>query len=507
MTPRAAAGQLLRPAKLKVASDLPPFRFRRIPSLPGTVLVVNEVGQWAFLTDAEFACFVAGRLDRESAAARALAERQMLPGAAYEQVIDAFREKNRHLMQGTSLHILAVTLRCNQACHYCHSSKVGLHARGCDMSLDTARTIVDRVFESASHAIHIEFQGGEPLVHWDCVKSVVEYATEKNKYRERDVAFTLVSNLSLMDAERMQWLIDRGVMICTSLDGPRDLHDASRPFKAGSSYDETARWIHAIHAEYERRGYDPTVARVNALLTVTRASLDRGRDIADEYVRLGLKAITLRPLDPFGFARPLWHRFGYTPEEYLRFYRETTDYIVELNLKGVELVEKQSATFLTKMLTARDPNHMDYRSPCGAGIGQITYNYDGRVYTCDEGRMVAEMGDDMFYVGDVATNGYDEMVQSDTVRALAVASTLENIPYCNQCAYKTSCGVCPVYNYVTQDDLFGQMTTNGRCAISMGVQDHLFAHLYRDPDGKVREVFDRWTVERDRTMIFRRDGI
>ncbi len=508
MTMPAAAARLpSRPTKLKLARDLPPFRFRRIPRLPGTVLVVNEVGHWQFLTDGEFAQLLEGKLDSTTPTYRALAEKQMLPGAQYDRLIEQFREKNKHVFQGTSLHILAITLRCNQACHYCHSSKVGLNAPGVDMSLATAKTIVDRVFESSSYGIHIEFQGGEPLVAWDTIKFVVDYANEKNKYRERDLAFTVVTNLSLMTHERMYWLLDHGVMICTSLDGPKDLHEANRPFKMGSSsHDHVVRWIDEIHAEYEKRGYDPMVARVNALLTVTKASLARGRDIVDEYVRRGLKAITLRHLDPYGFALPLWPRLGYTAEEYLKFYYETTDYIVERNLAGVELVEKMSSTFLTKILTPRDPNHMDYRSPCGAGIGQIAYNYDGRVYTCDEGRMVAEMGDDLFLIGDVGRNSYDEMVQSETVKSLAVASTLENVPYCNQCTYKTSCGVCPVYNYVTQGDIFGQMTTNGRCTMSMGMQDYLYARLYDDPQGKVREVFDRWTVDRDRSMIFRRGG-
>lgn len=503
-----ATAQSVRPAQLKLVSDLPPFRFRRIPSVPGKVLVVNELGNWLFLSDLEFQAFLEGRLDPASTTYRELGARHMLSGAPVDVLIEGYREKNRHLFVGPSLHIMAITLRCNQACHYCHSSKVGMNATDVDMSLQTARTIVDRIFESSSLALHIEFQGGEPLVHWDCIQFVVDYANQKNKYRERDVAFSVVTNLSLMTEERMQWLLDHGVMICTSLDGPKDLHETNRPFKAGgSSYDHTVRWIDTIHNEYERRGFDPKIARVNALLTVTRASLGRGRDIVDEYVRRGLKAVYLRSLDPFGFAAPLWGRLGYTAQQFLAFYCDTLDYLIDQNLRGAELIERLSATHLTKMLTPRDPNHMDYRSPCGAGIGQIAYNYDGRVYTCDEGRMVAEMGDPVFLVGDINQNSYDELVGSETVRSLTVASTLENIPYCNQCAYKTSCGVCPVYNYVTQGDLFGQMTSNGRCAMSMGVQDYLYARLHDDAQGRVREVFDRWTIDHGREMIFRQDGI
>jgi len=44
-----------------------------------------------------------------------------------------------------------------------------------------------------------------------------------------------------------------------------------------------------------------------------------------------------------------------------------------------------------KILTENDPNFLDSRSPCGACIGQVAYNYDGKVYTCDEGRMFARV--------------------------------------------------------------------------------------------------------------------
>ena len=52
-----------------------------------------------------------------------------------------------------------------------------------------------------------------------------------------------------------------------------------------------------------------------------------------------------------------------------------------------------------KMLTADDPNFVDILSPCGAGTGQVAYSHDGRIFTCDEARMVSAMGDDMFAIG------------------------------------------------------------------------------------------------------------
>jgi uncharacterized protein len=480
----------------RMARDLPVVRYR---ALPGTAraLLTSEVGTYHLLERAELERYLCG--DLEPGLAAALAPKLLAPGASTEELIGRYRTRTRYLRSGPSLHIVALTLRCNQNCGYCHSSKLGPHAPGVDMSEETARRVVSLIGQSSAPSIHIEFQGGEPLLAWDRLKLVVEEATAR-LLPGRDLAFTVVTNFSLLDAEKLGWLFDHRVMVCTSLDGPRSLHDANRPHAGGSAHADVERWIGRIHDEYRRRGFDQEVARVNALLTVTRATLPRGREVVDEYLRLGLKAIHLRPLNPFGLALKQWERLGYSPAEFLDFYCDTLDYVIERNLAGAELVEKSAAIFLAKILTNEDPNYMDYRSPCGAGLGQIAYNYDGQVYTCDEGRMVAAMGDELFRMGDVRGDAYDDMVLGETVRSLAVASLLESSPHCDACAYKPYCGVCPVYNYVVQGDLFGQMPRNGRCAISMGILDHLFRRLADDRDGRVEALFRTWTVRRALTV-------
>jgi uncharacterized protein len=485
-----------RAAAPRIARDLPPVRYR---ALPGTDLVVltSEVGTFHLLERAALDGYLRGEVAPELAAK--LAPKLLAPGASVEELIGRYRTRTRFLRSGPSLHIVALTLRCNQNCGYCHSSKLGPSAAGVDMSEETARRVVSLIAQSSSPAIHIEFQGGEPLLAWDRLRFVVEEAMGR-LLPGRDLAFTAVTNFSLLDEQKLAWLFDHRVMVCTSLDGPRDLHDANRPFSRGSAHAAVERWIGHIHDEYKRRGFDEEVARVNALLTVTRPTLPRGREVVDEYLRLGLKAIHLRPLNPFGLALKQWRRLGYTPAEFLEFYRDTLDYVIERNLAGAELVEKSAAIFLAKILTGEDPNYMDYRSPCGAGLGQIAYNYDGNVYTCDEGRMVAAMGDDLFRMGDVRSGSYDDMVLGETVRSLAVASLLESSPHCDACAYKPYCGICPVYNYVVQRDLFGQMPTNGRCAISMGIIDHLFRRLADDRDGRIEALFRTWTVRRTLTV-------
>jgi radical SAM protein with 4Fe4S-binding SPASM domain len=171
--------------------------------------------------------------------------------------------------------------------------------------------------------------------------------------------------------------------------------------------------------------------------------------------------------------------------------------MLELNRQGVEILERYAAIFLTKILTGQDPNFLDVRSPAGAGIGQLGYSYDGRIFTCDEGRMLYEMGDDSLQLGHVDHDRYRDIVGHPTVRAAVLASNLDGQPDCVNCAYSPYCGTVPATNLKSQGSLFGRMRDNKICAVHKGIQDYLFEKLGEaDPD--VMRAFERWTTFRPR---------
>ena len=118
---------------------------------------------------------------------------------------------------------------------------------------------------------------------------------------------------------------------------------------------------------------------------------------------------------------------------------------------------------LRKINSEFDPNYLELRSPCGAAIGQIAYNYNGDIYTCDEARMIE---DDLFLLGSVLDDEYKDVVTCD--KACAVINASINDQYiCNNCAYKPYCGICPVCNYAEQGSVIGKITQTSRCRIFM----------------------------------------
>ena len=488
---------------LTLSPSLPAFfRFRQVGD---SVVVTNFEGNFLLLTQDEFRAFAEGTVDPESELYQRLSDANFLR-ATYDvdRAAEAYKRRKTFLDSGVNLGILVVTLRCNETCVYCHASRANMDAVHTDMTPEIAEKAVDLFLSSTSDFVTLEFQGGEPLVNFPVVQHIIEYALERNKTVGKRLEFTMVSNLAMMDEEKLRYLLGHKVQLCTSIDGPEKLHNAQRKLPTMDAHQQAVRWLRRINEEYEKAGLDPTLYHVEALLTTTRDTLPMWKEVVDTYVKLGCRALFLRPIDPFGFAERTRKRVEYSRRDYLEYYRRAVDYMIELNKQGVEILERFAAIFLTKILRGEDPNFLDVRAPAGTGIGQLAVNYDGTVFTCDEGRMLHEMGDDTFFLGHVDTHRYRQLVGHETVRAAVIASNLDGQPDCINCAYNPYCGTIPATNHKTTGSVFGRMRESDVCAVHKGIQDYLFEKL-ATADDETKDILLRWTTVRPREH-FVQDG-
>ena len=483
-------------AAAKAPSDLLPFSFRAIG---GEMLLTNDFGDWVFVTQDEFGELARGRFAEGSALFTRLAAKNFVRSKLdVEKTVDRVRRKKRFLNYGPNLHILVVTLRCNETCVYCHASRADMDAVHTDMTPEIAEKSVDLVLQSTSPSVTIEFQGGEPLVNFPVVKHIIEYALARNRAYGKQLEFTMVSNLALMDETKLAYLVENKVQICTSIDGPEALHTKQRVLIGGNSHREAAKWIERINKAYIDLGLDPTLYHVEALLTTTREALKYPREIVDTYYNLGCRAIFLRPIDPFGFAGKTAKVVEYDRAAYRDFYRTAVEHILDKNRKGEQVLERYASIFLTKILGDDEPNFLDIRSPGGSAIGQLAYSYDGKIFTSDEGRMMAETGENMFHIGDVQTSKYRDLMKHPTVRALVMASIREVQPDCVNCTYSPYCGIQPEHNHRSLGSIFGRARESTICSVHKGIQDYLFEKL-RENDPTTVEILRRWTTVRERT--------
>ena len=448
------------------------------------VLLTNDLGRYVFLSKEEFYRFLRDQLDpQEEITQRLMDEFFLYDGSEYEFVEragEAFRMYRRNLFQGAALHIFVLTKQCNQQCVYCQASTELEHLT--QMSRETAAKAVDIALQTTAQYVTFEFQGGEPLMNFDTLQFIVEYAEEQNQSCGKNLEFSVVTNLMLLDEEKLEFLTKHGVLICTSLDGDEILHNKNRPYFQQNTFEILKKKIQMI----QDKG-----ASVSAIQTTTRDSLPRYREMVDQYLAFGLNQITIRPLTQLGYAAKNWDKIGYTVNEFLNFYRRSLDYIIERNQQGTFILEGHARMFLSKIFCRDAGNYMELRSPCGGAIGQLAYYYNGKVYSCDEARMLAEMGDDSFCLGNVEQDTYESIVSNPVCKAIAKASCLEGLADCDGCVYQPYCGTCPVISYARYQTVYPSMLQEYRCRIYKGIQDILFEKLEQQ-DEEVVEIFRRW---------------
>jgi len=235
-------------------------------------------------------------------------------------------------------------------------------------------------------------------------------------------------------------------------------------------------------------------------MTTTQLSLQHPNEIIDEYVRQSFHTIFLRPISPYGFAIKSSHRTGYQMDAFLDFYLAGLDHIFEINKKGYNLVEIYTKILLQKILTPEGTGYVDLQSPSGAGLNVLVYNYDGDVYATDESRMLAEMGDHTFRLGNVLTHSRAKIFTSPAFVNLLQAACNQSLPGCSDCAFQPYCGADPVYHHATQRDMFGHRATSGFCKRNMRVIEHLISLLHNgNPD--TQNILWAWVTDRNLTEI------
>lgn len=457
----------------KTARALPAdFNFER---LPGGAFLSGAAGNCASLTAAGLKGFLAGRAVPGLAENNFLRERLDLAGL--EEALGG-----RYLAgwRGPRVHVITLTGRCGLRCAYCSASAT---AASSDMRQATARRVLDFIFSVDAPRLTLEFQGGEPLLNFAVLKLIVKDARRRAARLGREIHFSLVTNLAAMDEARFRFLMENRVTVCTSLDGPADLHDANR---GRGSHAAAVKWLRRVN-EYRRD--HPGIEAPNAICTVTRASLGRAAEIVDAFVAAGVDRVQLGPLDPLGRAAGDWERLGYTPEEFVAFYGRALDRMAGLTLAaGRPVYEKGALNFLRETATGRRPRQRNLDLAF-----RLAYNHDGGIYGSDEARMLAAGGDDFFRLGTAGKDTFREIISGPLARALLLSCFQElTQPSCARCAFSPFCRVSPVYNYAAQGSFWGDMAASPRCALFKGVF-RLLAAGRRDP--RRRRVYAKWLAE------------
>jgi len=131
---------------------------------------------------------------------------------------------------------LQLTQACNLRCSYCVYSDINNESQRTHsakrMSFETAKKAVDFLWEHSvdSQSVNIGFYGGEPVIEFNLMKQVVEYAEEL--FFGKRITFSITTNGTLFNDEIIEYLVKHDINLAVSLDGPEEIHNKSRRFAA-----------------------------------------------------------------------------------------------------------------------------------------------------------------------------------------------------------------------------------------------------------------------------------
>lgn len=465
-----------------------PFRFGHFNDKQ--YLVTNDVGEYIFLPNEQFFQLVNGQMDTKSDVFKDVASKQIATTDNINNVVEMlatkFRTKKSILKDFTSLHMVVPTLRCNSSCVYCQVARKNMDDHTADMTKKTAKDTIKMIFKSPSPCIKIEFQGGDPSTYFNMVQYIIEYAEWTNIFKKRQLEFVICTNITLLDEKKVKFLKKHNCFISTSLDGPESLHDANRPLQntphTHEIFEQKLKMIREVWGDNNC---------VSALMTTSKYSLGRFKEIIDEYRKLGFNNIFLRSLNPYGFAQQYKEKIAYPIEDFVENYKEGLNYIIDLNRQGIFFVEDYAALLLKRILTPFATGFVDLQSPAGIGIAGAIYDYDGNVYVADEGRMMARFKNYYFQLGNVSTDKYQSIFNGKKLHDLISKSCTECLPECSYCVFQPYCGADPVRNMSTQGDIIGFRPKSEMCKKTTSIIHYLF-ELLEKKDPEINKIFWSW---------------
>ncbi len=149
--------------------------------------------------------------------------------------------------------VLNVAEGCNLRCRYCIVGQGRLNGRGALMRQEVALRGVDFLLKVSGNSprCHIEFSGGEPLLNFGLIRETVRYGRAAAERQGRQITYSVTTNGTLLDEERISFLKQNGVEVGISLDGPPEVHDRFRIFPDGSgSYQAVTSRLPSLLADY-----------------------------------------------------------------------------------------------------------------------------------------------------------------------------------------------------------------------------------------------------------------
>ena len=161
--------------------------------------------------------------------------------------------------------ILMITEQCNFRCNYCIYSDMYSYSRYHSfnsMSWSIAKKSIDyyMAFNKESLTYNptllpcIGFYGGEALINWNLIVKVVNYVESNYRKTFNNLMYSITTNGSLMDREKIIFMLEHNFFINISIDGYKENHNRNRKYVSGkATFEDIMKNISILEEEFKKR--------------------------------------------------------------------------------------------------------------------------------------------------------------------------------------------------------------------------------------------------------------
>jgi uncharacterized protein len=277
------------------------------------------------------------------------------------------------------------------------------------MSAETADllvAIIEREHLAKGRKVSLDFYGGEPLLSVDLIRSISTRLRKYSEYMGLPFEFSLVTNGTLLTRPIALELSELGMKSAKiTLDGPRDVHDCSRPFVSG------------------RGSFDIIVNNIREVMDITKVQIG-GNFTRENYREFPLLldyltsvGITPHKLKSVAFNQ-VTGRVGST---------SLPDYASACNCTDEQWLFEATIFLREEILRRGFPTPKPGQAGCMVEFANdLVVNVDGALYKCP-----AFVGRKGFSVGDLRSGIIDH--------GGAYIPDVWKTPECLECAYLPQC--------------------------------------------------------------------
>jgi uncharacterized protein len=322
---------------------------------------------------------------------------------------------------------------CNLKCKYCFASEGEYNGERKLMSPEVGKLAIDFVLKNSGprNNIEVDLFGGEPLMNFEAVKKIVEYAREAEKPYKKNIRFTITTNATLLNPDNMDYIDKNMGNVVLSIDGRKNVNDNIR-----TRYDGSGTFDYILPKIKEMVDRRDKSKQYYVRGTFTRDNLDFYEDVVF-LANEGFKEISVEPV-VLEESHPLSLRKEDLPKIFEQ-YDLLTEYMLQKHIEGDAFkfyhfnIDVNGGPCVYKRI-----------SGCGAGHEYVAVTPEGDIYPCHQ-----FVGNDAFIMGNVFAGelNFDIM---DTFKK----GHIYNKPKCMNCWARFYCsGGCQANNYNFNKDI------------------------------------------------------